>query len=322
MSRYDDLNSNIGKSTIFCNNLGFGEQGAVLSKIKKAIYICPNIEKARQMKDQLDALNCDNVLVDDFSRPFTLSKFQSCESKVDLLKTIYNLCFNKPIIISTANILFSFLPNLTTFKNNILDLKKNEEYNIQTIEQKLVSIGYKKVESVTTAGEFSRRGDIVDVFNVIDENPTRLDFFDTQLEDVYSFDFLTFEKIKHSTTINIVPNKIAFFDDVEKQNIINKLNNFKLENNLIYDLMSAIEKNEDVPLEFLYPINDQIKSFAEIDYPIIISNPIQFETIYKNIYMNFINKIEIFKSEKIQKCYKNSNKILNINDFLIIFQIN
>ena len=65
MSRYDDLIQNLGKSTIFCNNLGFGEQGAVLNKIGSSIYICPNIEKARQMKTQLDALNQDNVLIDE-----------------------------------------------------------------------------------------------------------------------------------------------------------------------------------------------------------------------------------------------------------------
>ena len=103
MSRHDDLISNLGKSTIFCSNLGFGEQGSVLSKIGKSIYICPNIEKARQMKKQLDALNYNNVLIDDFSRPFTLSKFQSSESKIDLIKTLYKLCFSEPVIISTAN---------------------------------------------------------------------------------------------------------------------------------------------------------------------------------------------------------------------------
>jgi hypothetical protein len=50
MSRYDDLITGIGKSPIFCSNLGFGEQGSILNKIKHGIYICPNIEKARQMQ--------------------------------------------------------------------------------------------------------------------------------------------------------------------------------------------------------------------------------------------------------------------------------
>ena len=130
MSRYNNLISQIGKSPIFCSNLGFGEQGAILNKIGKAIYICPNIEKARQMKQQLDALNQSNVLIDEFSRPFTLSKFQSNQSKIDLLKAIYTLCFENTIVISTPNLLFSFLPNLKSFQENVLTLSKNIDYDI------------------------------------------------------------------------------------------------------------------------------------------------------------------------------------------------
>lgn len=322
MSGYDDIISSIGKLTIFCSNLGFGEQGSVLSKIKKGIYICPNIEKARQMKTQLDALNCENVLIDDFSRPFTISKFQSNESKIDLIKTIYNLCFTTPIIISTANVLFSFLPNLETFKEKIITLNKNSDYEIQDIELKLISLGYKKVESITSAGEFSRRGDILDIFNVIDKNPTRLDFFDTNLEQIYSFDSLTFEKLKKLDSINLAPNKIAIFNDQEKENILKQLEHLKIENNLILDLISLIEKDEDIPLEFLYPFSNSIFNFIELGYPIIISNPIQFETIYKKANDEFLNKLEIFKSEKIKKYYENNKKILNINDFFNNFSNN
>ncbi len=315
MPGYNDIISHAGKSTIFCNNIGFGEQGALLSKIGKSIYICPSIEKARQMQAQLTSLNCHNVLIDDFSRPFTLSKFQSNGSKIDLIKTIYNICFGNPIIISTSNIFFSFLPDLETFKNNTLIFEKNKEYNIEEIEQKLVYLGYKKVESINSAGEFSRRGDILDIFNVIDDNPTRFDFFDTQLDNIYSFDFLTFEKINHINSIKIIPNKVALLTTDEKNKILKEFNNLKLENNLVFDLINAIERDEDVPLEFIYPAIDTIKTFTELDYPIVISNPIQFETSYKNNYKDFTNKIEIFKSEKLINYYNNSKKIININEF-------
>lgn len=319
MSRHNDLIAQIGTKTIFCNNTGFGEQGSLLNKIEKAIYICPNIEKARQMKTQLDALNQENVLIDEFSRPFTLSKFQSSESKIDLLKTIYKLAFNEPVIISTTNILFSFLPDLETFKKSVITLNKNEDYNIQTLEQKLVELGYRKTESVTSSGEFSRRGDILDIYNVVDNFPTRLDFFDTTIEEIYSFDNLTFEKLEHKTLLSIVPNKIAMFDDSEKQNILRQLNNLKTENNLVYDLISMLERDEDVPLEFLYPFSNSVSNFACLDYPIVISNPIQFETIYKKTFEEFLTKTQIFKSKNLENLYKFNSKIQNIDNFFVNF---
>ena len=283
MSRYNSLIENLGKATIFCSNLGFGEQGAVLNKLGKAIYICPNIEKARNMKSQLDALNQDNVLIDEFSKPFTLSKFQSSESKIDLIKTIFKLCYSNSVVISTPSLLFSFLPNLESFKNQIIQLNKNSEISIETLEHQLIEIGYKKVESVTCTGEFSRRGDILDIFNVIDENPTRLDFFDISLENIYSFDFLTFEKLNQLDEIKIIPNKVAVLNQEEKNEVLKQLDSLKLENNLVFDLINLIERDEDIPLEFLYPLTKSINNFSSLDYPIIISNPIQFETIYKKL---------------------------------------
>lgn len=315
MSGHNDLIEQIGKSPIFCNHLGFGEQGSILNKLKKAIYICPNIEKAKQMQFQLDALHQENVLIDDFSKPFTISKFQSLNSKIDLLKAIYKICFGSPIIISTPNLLFSFLPNLNNFKENVLTLNKNKNYSIEEIEKSLIVNGYSKVETVTNAGEFARRGDILDIFNIVDSNPTRLDFFDTTLEDIYSFDFLTFEKLDHLNLINIVPNKILNLSTNEENKVLNRLRSIQLENPIIFELISLIENHEDVPLEFLLPFTDEINSFLNIDYPIIISNPIQFETIYKNYYLNFFNKLEVFKSEKLQKLFKNSEKIQEFNDF-------
>ena len=108
MSRYDNLISNLGKGTIFCNNLGFGEQGAVLAQMPKSIFVCPDIEQAHQMKMQLDAINRNCVVVDDFNKPFTLAKFQSNENQTDLIKAMFDFVLNDAIIISTPQILFSY----------------------------------------------------------------------------------------------------------------------------------------------------------------------------------------------------------------------
>ena len=136
MPRYDDLKNAIGKQTIFCSNLGFGEQGAVLLNFEKAIYITSSTDEARKMKDQLDALNKPCVVIDDFDKPFTLSTYQSNEHKFDLLLAIARLATENAILISTERLFFSFLPNLNNFKNSILTLKKGENYTLTEIERR------------------------------------------------------------------------------------------------------------------------------------------------------------------------------------------
>ena len=65
MPRYNDLISNLGTATIFCNNLGFGEQGAILKNMPKSIFICPDNESCIKMQNQLNALKRNCVVLND-----------------------------------------------------------------------------------------------------------------------------------------------------------------------------------------------------------------------------------------------------------------
>lgn len=315
MSGYNDLVENLNKSTILCSNLGFGEQGAILSKIQSALFVCPDLNSAHNMKNQLDALNKENVLIDDFDKPFTLAKYSSQDNKYDIIKSLYSIISSTPIIITTPKIFFSFMPELKTFSSKIININKSDEYDIQALEKQLIKIGYEKVETVTNKGEFSRRGDIIDIFNIIDDNPTRLDFFDINIENIYEFDYLTYEKTKAINEINILPTKLLFFEGDEKNQILNKINELKIKNNLFYDIYSLIEHENEIPLEFLYPFSSKIISIFDFNIPIIISGYLQIENLIKKYYDDYLNKInDIFKDENIIKIYKNSKKILNIDE--------
>ena len=315
MSGHNNLISNIGKLPIFCNNIGFGEQGATLAKMPKSIFVCPDKIYAKKMQEQLNALNRENVLIDDFSKPYTLTKFESFENRIDILNALTKMCYSNPIIISTPEILFSCVPNLNEFKKSILTLKKGCDYSIENIEKHLVKIGYKKVETVTSRGEFARRGDILDIFNVVDENPTRFDFFDTELEDVYTFDFLTFEKQSKLSEIKITPFNLLLLSEEEKTKIIEQMSELKVDDQLFYELISLIENNQQIPLEFLLSFLPSIQTFFDFDIPIVISEHLKFETQIENIFENAEEKINVvFKNEKINKLFKKSKKYLKINE--------
>ena len=314
MPRYNNFLNAVGKQTINCYNLGFGEQGAVLNQLNKALVICADIEKARKLKSQLDALGKHNVLIDDFDNLYTVSKFQSTDSIIDALKALASIEEKDVIIISTAEVLNINIPNIENFNKNILKLIKNDEYSIENIEKQLIFLGYKKVDSVTTAGEFSRRGDVLDVFNIIDSEPTRLDFFDTQLEEIYSFDFLSFERKNNFNKINIIPNKLTFLNN--KELILKEINKRKNENDIFFDLYNKLERDEEIPLEYIAPFTSEITSFADLDLPIVITDEIQFENSYKKISENILNKIDLlFSNEELKNIYKNNKKYLKINEF-------
>ncbi|MBI4081458.1 MAG: hypothetical protein HY423_02500, partial [Candidatus Lambdaproteobacteria bacterium] len=53
---------------------------------------------------------------------------------------------------------------------------------------RLVEAGYVRVELVEAPGEFSARGEVVDIFPIQLDRPVRLDFFDDELESLRPFD--------------------------------------------------------------------------------------------------------------------------------------
>lgn len=312
MPRYDDLKANLNKKTIFCSHLGFGEQGAVLAQLNKAIYITTSTELARKMQAQLESLNKKCVVVDDFDKPFTLSTFESNEHKIDLLNAISKLINDDVILISTERLFFSILPDFNVFKKSIINLKKGNDHSIDELEKQLVSIGYKKAETVTAPGEFAVRGDILDVFNSTDNTPTRFDFFDTNLEHIYQFDFLTYEKKTNLDQLDIVPNKLMLFENEELAKIKQELDKQKSSNQTLQDLFLSLERGDDVPLEFLTPFTNTLNNIFDFNLPIVISNSMQIETAYEKLYLQIEEKIKLIFENNFEKILKNYLKIEKI----------
>lgn len=314
MRRYDSIIENIGKTPIFISNIGSGEQGAILKHFDCSIFVCPDSDYAHAIHDQLSSLGRSSVIIDNFAKPFTLSTFTNNVEKVDLINAIYHAIKNNAIIISTPKILTTPIIDFNIFKENIISLDINHEYEIGFIEKTLINIGYKKVETVNEKGEFSRRGDILDIFNVIEDKPIRLDFFDTQIEDMYQFDYITFERGSKVNSIEIVPNRLLLLDKQERNDIIKSLD--KYTDNTSLDLKVALEHNEDVPLEFLTLLTDKVKFFTNFNLPIIFTNTLVVQNRYDKLIEEIINKIKIINS-KIYENYLENNKIyLNFNNLL------
>ena len=119
MPGYDSIISNIGNKTSFCSNLSIGEQGAVLKNMPASIFVCADNSYARDLGNQLNALNKSNIVIDEFNNPFVVSKFQSKTTEQDKIKALYKLIKENAIIISTPKIFFEPFVDLELFKKNI-----------------------------------------------------------------------------------------------------------------------------------------------------------------------------------------------------------
>ena len=94
----------------------------------------------------------------------------------------------KTAIIATVGALQPHLPPPEAFKSFCVTLEKGMEFDLDGFSEKITILGYERVPLVETEGQWSRRGDIVDVFPVSSELPVRLEWFGDEIEQIREFD--------------------------------------------------------------------------------------------------------------------------------------
>ena len=128
--------------------------------------------------------------------------------RLEILKKINSYEINKDpfIIITSISSLVSLMPR--SMINNLSDfsINKGMKYKREDLTSKLIKSGYERVYKVYDKGEFSIKGDIIDIFDMSSLNPIRLDFFDDSLEHIHYFDILNQKLISETNNIALTPN--------------------------------------------------------------------------------------------------------------------
>jgi len=91
-------------------------------------------------------------------------------------------------IVTTERALQPHLPPVEAFRPFCFTLTKGMDLNLEDFSQQVAELGYERVSLVETEGQWSRRGDIIDIFPVAAELPVRLELFGDELDQIREFD--------------------------------------------------------------------------------------------------------------------------------------
>lgn len=208
------------------NGGGIGEKILAISACsEKTIVIVPDAISLKEYKEGLENLGktVGEVYVDLSSPIYT--PFADDGMKLSLIKNIYGFLLGKldVILLTPESLLYKFCKKINV--NNALKLVKNSDYNFLDVAEKLIKIGYKKCLKPEKIGDFSIKGDILDVFLPNYDNPIRLDFFGDTLEKIYTFDIQEMQKIEGFDFVDIYPITLYSLSMEEVSSIIQNLKN-------------------------------------------------------------------------------------------------
>ena len=138
------------------------------------------------------------------------------------------------------------------------DISKEEfqvgkTYSIKEISDFLAENNYDYNYMLEKKGEWSKRGDIVDIFPPSYENPVRMEFFDDELESIRFFDIDTQKSISKTDRIEIYSNIpqegrfefIELLDEIKAEDVLVYLENDELIEYKIEEYILLNRDNED-----------------------------------------------------------------------------
>lgn len=214
---------------------------------KTTFVILPNLYEAQKAYDKLTSiLNDEEVLFypgDELVAAEILNV--SGDFKFERINTIYSLLSEdrKFIVVMNINAAIKYELNKDKWKLSVFNLKKGQIIGPNTLIEKLLAAGYKRTYTVTKTGEFSNRGEIVDVFPLNFTNPIRIDFFDDEIDTIKEFDVDSQKSLREVSNVEIIPVSELFYTDQILANASKEINNFKINNNLSLEESNRIDKD-------------------------------------------------------------------------------
>ena len=128
---------------------------------------------------------------------------QLVKERIKVLKRIVE---KKPVtVITTFSALMAPMMPLEVFRENTINIYKNGTLSENEIARQLVTMGYEKSYQVESPGQFSVRGGIVDIFDLTQENPYRIELWGEEVESIRSFDVLSQRSIENLESVGIYP---------------------------------------------------------------------------------------------------------------------
>ena len=206
--------------------LNIGEKIALVDTSAFLFYVVDNLDKIWDIKDKLEALgrNCE-VLTDTITP--TTSEFSSSDKILKILNKLKDNDIDTLII--TPNVIAGKYPKKEYLTG--INLKVGDDVDITRITKELVKLNYRKVEMVSDQGEFSVRGDILDIYP-LNSSPTRISTDFDKVESIKEFNPATMLNLSDKKSIAIAPNNYVLFEASDLQEFYEK---YKLKKDNFYE---------------------------------------------------------------------------------------
>lgn len=177
----------------------------VSSEYKRTLIIVSSSRVATRLKEDMSFFVQEDILTmpeeEDIRLLYEAHDMDSCTKRIRGMRALSSS--DNAIVIAPVSAVMKHVEPVERFASNARKLSVLDEVDIDEFKQYLVNAGYEYSPVADAPGEFSSRGDIIDVFSPVYEVPIRIEFFDTEIDSIRSFDPISQRSIENLQSVLI-----------------------------------------------------------------------------------------------------------------------
>ena len=163
-------------------------------------------KKAREICEEYRFYDRDTCLYPARDLIFYQADVAGGELAKERMKVLRALLEKRPVtVVTTMAALMTPQVPLAYLAANVIFFDKTSTIDERALSQKLVEMGYEKTWQVEKQGQFSIRGGIVDIFDMTEENPYRIELWGDSVDSIRSFDVLSQRSVENLSRVSIYP---------------------------------------------------------------------------------------------------------------------
>lgn len=226
---------------------------------KTTLVVVAGEDNAKSFAAEIKGYGCDVIT-------YSNKKMQAIHNLVDDLGKI---------VVASSKDLMRMVPAKSQEFCKPIHFEPGNEYNYGDILERLIKMGYQKLDVLDTPGTFSTKGGTIDIFA---DEPIRLDFFGDELEEIRKLIISTGQAVAELDSVDIYPANNIQYSDAELNSAHMKLEGRARTNKQIREFLEKVDSGiafDEIELlePYLFEKQVNITEFMNKNEQLILVEP-------------------------------------------------
>ena len=163
-------------------------------------------QRAREIKEAFQFYDRNTVLFPAKDLIFYQADIRGRELDTERIRCLRRIMEgSQTTVVTTFSALMTPQVPLDVLQKSVIEVSKGGELSLTETADRLVYLGYEKQYQVEKPGQFAIRGGILDIYDLTEDNPVRIELWGDEVEAIHSFDVLSQRSIAPLGKVTIYP---------------------------------------------------------------------------------------------------------------------